>query len=83
MQLEEDLGAKLFTRTKQRMKINDNGTNAYHIAQKILGDYENLKKTLISQSPHLQIRRIGSYAMVTARTANTALARPAKIKPRS
>ena len=60
--LEEDLGVSLFTRTKNRIVLNDTGKLAVNLAKRIIDDTHDMKTQLINFDKKLHTFSIGSCA---------------------
>ena len=54
--IEDELGAKLFTREGTQLTLNKNGETAYHYAQKIIGTLNDAEKEIADHNHHMNYR---------------------------
>jgi DNA-binding transcriptional LysR family regulator len=64
-QLEIELNAQLFLRSKQRLILNAKGETAYKAAKRILEESEQLKRSLTEAVQESLVLRLGSYSTFT------------------
>ena len=60
--LEDEMGVELFTRSKNRMELNENGVLAAELAEKLLGDADSLVRRVRALDRSRRTIGVGSVA---------------------